>query len=79
VRLRIHSLLRSQILTTWKFAFEELEKLKETNKVVSKHYMDSKFSIGFTLYNVTIYNHSFFSYISKASIHYITVACVSTK
>jgi len=47
-------------LVARKFAFEELEKLKGTNKVVSKHYMDLKFSVGFTLYNVMIYNHSFF-------------------
>lgn len=38
-------------LVARKFAFEELEKLKGTNKIVSKHYMDLKFSVSFTLYN----------------------------
>jgi hypothetical protein len=38
-------------LVARKFAFEELEKLKGTNKNVSKHYMDLKFSVSFTLYN----------------------------
>jgi hypothetical protein len=47
-------------LVARKFAFEELKKLKGTNKAVSKHYMDLKFSVGFMLYNVMIYNHSFF-------------------
>ncbi|KAG0523402.1 hypothetical protein BDA96_07G120400 [Sorghum bicolor] len=40
-------------LVARKFAFEELEKLKGTNKIVSKHYMDLKFSILIPLQMVT--------------------------